>query len=139
MVAAALSPSLNSLASTTLKDFYIPYLNPGAGEAQQIRLGRMFTVFWGVGASDCRLVGAAGFVCTRGWTRGFVLCLGSYRGCFFAWRLEPSGYLGRDPDWNVGGFHCTHADRSSDAFGLDLERRGWGHYDVFRGLPVLTN
>ncbi|MEE9179406.1 MAG: sodium/solute symporter, partial [Vicinamibacteria bacterium] len=48
VVAAALSPSLNSLASTTLKDFYIPYLNPGAGEAQQIRLGRIFTVFWGV-------------------------------------------------------------------------------------------
>jgi SSS family transporter len=48
VVAAALSPSLNSLASTTLKDFYVPYLNPGAGEAQQIRLGRIFTVFWGV-------------------------------------------------------------------------------------------
>lgn len=48
VVAAALSPSLNSLASTTLKDFYIPYVNPRAGEAQQIRLGRIFTVFWGV-------------------------------------------------------------------------------------------
>ena len=47
-MAAALSPSLNSLASTTLKDFYIPYMNRGAGEAQQIRLGRIFTVFWGV-------------------------------------------------------------------------------------------
>ena len=39
---------MNSLASTTLKDFYVPYLHPRAGEAQQIRLGRIFTVFWGV-------------------------------------------------------------------------------------------
>jgi SSS family transporter len=48
VAAAALSPSLNSLASTTLKDFYVPYLDPGASEAKQIRLGRSFTVFWGL-------------------------------------------------------------------------------------------
>jgi SSS family transporter len=47
IVAAALSPSLNSMASTTLRDFWLPYLEPGASEARQMRLGRGFTVFWG--------------------------------------------------------------------------------------------
>ncbi|HLE70360.1 MAG TPA: hypothetical protein VJH87_11815, partial [Vicinamibacteria bacterium] len=32
VVAAALSPSLNSVASTTLKDFYVPFLDPKAPE-----------------------------------------------------------------------------------------------------------
>ena len=48
VVAAALSPSLNSVASTTLKDFYLPFVDPEASERKQIQLGRMFTVFWGV-------------------------------------------------------------------------------------------
>jgi SSS family transporter len=48
VVAAALSPSLNSLASTTLRDFYLPFVDPNASERTQIRLGRAFTVFWGI-------------------------------------------------------------------------------------------
>jgi Na+/proline symporter len=48
VVAAALSPSLNSLASTTLRDFYLPFVDPSASEKTQIRLGRAFTVFWGI-------------------------------------------------------------------------------------------
>jgi Na+/proline symporter len=48
IVAAALSPSLNSMASATLRDFYVPYLDPGASEGKQLRLARGFTVFWGV-------------------------------------------------------------------------------------------
>jgi Na+/proline symporter len=48
IVAAALSPSLNSMASATLRDFYLPYLRPGAGDGEQVRAGRAFTVFWGV-------------------------------------------------------------------------------------------
>jgi Na+/proline symporter len=48
VVAAALSPSLNSLASTTLRDFYLPFVDPNASEKTQIRLGRAFTVFWGI-------------------------------------------------------------------------------------------
>jgi Na+/proline symporter len=47
IVAAALSPSLNSMAATTLRDFYLPYFRPAAGEAEQLRAGRIFTVFWG--------------------------------------------------------------------------------------------
>ena len=48
MVAAALSPSLNSMASTTVRDFYLPYFRPGATDAQQMRVGKVFTVIWGV-------------------------------------------------------------------------------------------
>jgi SSS family transporter len=48
VVAAALSPSLNSLASATLKNFYLPFVDPEASERKQIQLGRTFTVIWGV-------------------------------------------------------------------------------------------
>jgi SSS family solute:Na+ symporter len=48
IVAAALSPSLNSMASTTVRDFYLPYVRPQADEAHQLRVGRVFTVFWGL-------------------------------------------------------------------------------------------
>jgi solute:Na+ symporter, SSS family len=48
VVAAALSPSLNSMASSTVRDFYLPYFRPGATDAQQMRVGRVFTVIWGV-------------------------------------------------------------------------------------------
>jgi SSS family transporter len=48
VVAAALSPSLNSMASATVRDFYLPYFNPAATDRQQMRVGRFFTVVWGV-------------------------------------------------------------------------------------------
>jgi SSS family solute:Na+ symporter len=48
IVAAAMSPSLNSMASSTLRDFYLPYVRPGASEPHQLRMGRLFTVFWGL-------------------------------------------------------------------------------------------
>jgi SSS family transporter len=48
IVAAALSPSLNSMASATVRDFYVPFVRPGADEAQQMRVGRLFTIVWGV-------------------------------------------------------------------------------------------
>ena len=48
VVAAALSPSLNSMASTTVRDFWVPYLRPGADDRAQVRVGRIFTVVWGV-------------------------------------------------------------------------------------------
>jgi SSS family transporter len=48
VVAAALSPSLNSMASTTVRDFYLPYVRPQASDAQQMRVGRACTVFWGI-------------------------------------------------------------------------------------------
>ena len=48
IVAAALSPSLNSMASATVRDFYLPYVRPQADEAQQMRVGRIFTIVWGV-------------------------------------------------------------------------------------------
>ncbi len=48
VVAAALSPSLNSMASTTVRDFYLPYFRPGATDAEQMRIARASTVLWGV-------------------------------------------------------------------------------------------
>ena len=48
IVAAALSPSLNSMASATVRDFYLPYVRPRADDAQQMRVGRIFTIVWGV-------------------------------------------------------------------------------------------
>jgi Na+/proline symporter len=48
IVAAAMSPSLNSMASTTVRDFYLPYVRRDADEARQMRVGRFFTVFWGL-------------------------------------------------------------------------------------------
>jgi SSS family transporter len=48
IVAAALSPSLNAMAATTVNDFYRPYLRPDADEATLLRVSRQWTVVWGV-------------------------------------------------------------------------------------------
>ena len=48
IVAAALSPSLNAMAATTVNDFYRPYIRPDADEAALMRLSRRATVAWGV-------------------------------------------------------------------------------------------
>lgn len=48
IVAAALSPSLNAMASTTVNDFYLPYVNPSADEARRMRVSKGATVVWGL-------------------------------------------------------------------------------------------
>jgi solute:Na+ symporter, SSS family len=48
IVAAALSPSLNAMAATTVSDFYLPYVNPHADQATQMRVSKQATVAWGV-------------------------------------------------------------------------------------------
>ncbi len=48
IVAAALSPSLNAMAATTVSDFYLPYVNPTADQATQMRVSKLATVAWGV-------------------------------------------------------------------------------------------
>lgn len=48
IVAAALSPSINSLAATTVNDFYLKYWNPKADDAQMLRVAHRATVVWGV-------------------------------------------------------------------------------------------
>lgn len=48
IVAAALSPSLNAMAATTVSDFYLPYVNPTADQATQMRVSKQATVAWGV-------------------------------------------------------------------------------------------
>jgi Na+/proline symporter len=48
IVAAALSPSLNAMAATTVNDFYRQYFRPGADEGTLMRVSRVSTVVWGV-------------------------------------------------------------------------------------------
>ena len=48
IVAAALSPSLNAMAATTVSDFYVPYFNPSADQATQMRVAKLATVAWGI-------------------------------------------------------------------------------------------
>ena len=48
IVAAALSPSINALASTTMNHFYRPYWNPDADEETLMRVSRRATVGWGI-------------------------------------------------------------------------------------------
>jgi SSS family transporter len=48
IVAAALSPSLNAMAATTVSDFYLPYVNPGADQPTQMRVSKQATVIWGI-------------------------------------------------------------------------------------------
>jgi SSS family transporter len=48
IVAAALSPSLNAMAATTVTDFYTPYVNPEADEATRLRVSKQATVAWGI-------------------------------------------------------------------------------------------
>lgn len=48
IVAAALSPSLNAMAATTVNDFYLRYLRPDADQKTQMRISRQATVVWGI-------------------------------------------------------------------------------------------
>jgi Na+/proline symporter len=48
IVAAALSPSLNAMAATTVNDFYVKYVRPDADEATLMSVSRTATVVWGV-------------------------------------------------------------------------------------------
>lgn len=48
IVAAALSPSINSLAATTVNDFYLKYWKPKASDADMLRVAHRATVGWGV-------------------------------------------------------------------------------------------
>src|SRR3990170_2500130 len=48
IVAAALSPSINSLAATTVNDFYLKYVRPEADDATLMRIARTATIGWGL-------------------------------------------------------------------------------------------
>ena len=47
IVAAALSPSINALAATTVNDFYLKYVRPDADQERLMRISRLATIFWG--------------------------------------------------------------------------------------------
>jgi SSS family solute:Na+ symporter len=48
IIAAALSPSINSMAATTVNDFYLKYVRPDADQPTLMRVSRHATIFWGV-------------------------------------------------------------------------------------------
>jgi Na+/proline symporter len=48
IVAAALSPSINSMAAVTVSDFYVRFIRPNATESEQMRLARQSTIAWGI-------------------------------------------------------------------------------------------
>ena len=48
IVAAALSPSLNSMAAVTVSDFYAKFVKQDASDADLMRVARRSTVAWGV-------------------------------------------------------------------------------------------
>jgi len=48
IVAAALSPSINALAATTVNDFYVKYVRPDADDATLMRVSKIATIGWGV-------------------------------------------------------------------------------------------
>jgi len=46
---ANLSAALNSLASSSVVDFYKPYMHPGANDQHYLRVSRLATFLWGMG------------------------------------------------------------------------------------------
>ncbi len=48
IVAAALSPSINAMAATTVNDFYAKYYRPDADEPTLMRVSKLWTVVWGI-------------------------------------------------------------------------------------------
>jgi Na+/proline symporter len=48
IVAAAMSPSINAMAATTVNDFYTRYVRPDADEPTLLQVSRFWTIVWGV-------------------------------------------------------------------------------------------
>src|SRR3954468_9048954 len=48
IVAAALSPSINAMAATTVNDFYLRYVKTPPDEVTLLRLSKRITIFWGI-------------------------------------------------------------------------------------------
>lgn len=48
IVAAALSPSINAMAATTVNDFYVKYWDRHADESKLLSLAKQLTIFWGI-------------------------------------------------------------------------------------------
>jgi SSS family solute:Na+ symporter len=48
IVAAALSPSINAMAATTVNDFYAKYYRPDADEPTLMRVSKQWTIIWGI-------------------------------------------------------------------------------------------
>ncbi len=94
---STLSSSLNSLASSSVNDFYRPYLKPGASEEHYLWASRFFTLLWGVALAGVSLLARSwGEVLPVGLTITSVV-MGSILGIFLLnltpWPLPENGGL----------------------------------------------
>ena len=48
IVAAALSPSINAMAATTVNDFYLRYVKVRPDETRLLQISKRLTIFWGI-------------------------------------------------------------------------------------------
>jgi SSS family transporter len=48
IVAAALSPSINAMAATTVNDFYLRYVKVRPDERRLLQISKRLTIFWGI-------------------------------------------------------------------------------------------
>ena len=104
IVAAALSPSLNAMAATTVNDFYVKYSGPTPTSATLMRVSRMWTVIWGVvqiGVAIARAVDAA--VGARRRPRRAVVRVGPVLGAFLLGTLRAVGARRRGVRRHAGG------------------------------------
>ena len=97
IVAAALSPSINALAATTVNDFYVKYVRPDADEATLMRVSRRATIGWGVAQIAVAL--GAQWIDRSVLDAGLLVlsfAAGPVLGAFLVGVLSPRGSTARD-------------------------------------------
>ena len=91
IIAAALSPSLNAMAATTVRDFYLPYVNPSADQRTEMRVSKQTTAAWG--AVQLAVAIGAQFLASSVLNAGLAvlsLASGPVLGAFLLGTLAPS-------------------------------------------------
>ena len=123
IVAAALSPSLNSMAAATVNDFYVPFFRPDADDRSRMRVARQSTVFWGVVQLGVA-IGAQ-------WMDRSVLdvglsvlslAAGPVLGAFLDRCADAGCRRTADADWDDHGYRGPVLDLVDRGAGLDLVR-----------------
>jgi hypothetical protein len=140
VVAAALSPSLNSMASTTVRDFYLPYFRKDATEAQQMRVGRAFTVVWGIAQILVAVAAQNMDSALQGGLAALSYASGPTVGAFLLGVLTRRANVGGHDDRDDRGAGTQPGRRDAGALrpahrgrGLDLERGRGRDRDVRGG------
>ena len=139
IVAAALSPSLNSMASATVRDFYLPYFRPHADEQSQMRMARFFTVVWGLAQIAVALVAQQIPSALEAGLAALGYASGPTVGAFLLGVLTRRATTGRHHDRDAVRTPRQPLGRPPRPVGpgsrrdrLDVERPGWRRRDVPR-------